>query len=61
MTANYSKSYPGYLKKLLDEYNKTYHCSIGKKTLLILIILLRLKKLKQILKLLNLKLVIESQ
>ena len=31
MTANESKYYLGYLNKLLDEYNNTYHQSIGKK------------------------------
>ena len=31
MTANISKSYQGYLNKLVDEYNNTYHCSTGKK------------------------------
>ena len=31
MVANYSKSYVGYLNKLIDEYNNTYHCSIRKK------------------------------
>ena len=31
MTANKSKSYLGCLLKLLDEYNSTYHKSIGKK------------------------------
>ena len=33
MTANDSKSYHGYLNKLVDEYNNTYHCSIGKTTI----------------------------
>ena len=31
MTADDGKSYLGYLNKLMDEYNNTYHCSIGKK------------------------------
>ena len=31
MTANDSKSYLGYLNKLVDEYNNSYHFSIGKK------------------------------
>ena len=31
VTANDSKSYLGYLKKLVDEYCNTYYCSIGKK------------------------------
>ena len=31
MTANHRKSYFGYLNKLVDEYNNTFHRSIGKK------------------------------
>ena len=31
MTTNDSKSYLNYLNKLADEYNHTYHLSIGKK------------------------------
>ena len=31
MTANDCKYYLSYLNKLLDEYNNTYHHSIGKK------------------------------
>ena len=31
-TSNNSKSYLDSLNKLLDEYNNTYHHSIGKKT-----------------------------
>ena len=31
LTANNNKSYLGYLNKLVDEYNNTYHCSISKK------------------------------
>ena len=31
MTVNNSKSYLGYLNKLINEYNNTYHNSIGKK------------------------------
>ena len=31
MTTNNGKSYLGYLNKLVDEYNNTYHCSISKK------------------------------
>ena len=33
MAAHYSKSYPGYLNKLVDEYNDTNdtNCFIGKK------------------------------
>ena len=58
MTAIDSKSYVPYLNKLVDQCNNTYHHSI-KKTPLKLIILLRLKTLGQILKLLNLKYMIE--
>ena len=38
--ANHTKSYLSYLNKLVDEYNNTYHPSIGKKCSLMLIILL---------------------
>ena len=31
MTANNSKSYLPYLKKLADQYNNTYHHSLSKK------------------------------
>ena len=31
ITANYTKSYLDYLNNLVDEYNNTYHCYIGKK------------------------------
>ena len=31
MTANDSKSHLSYLNKLVDQYNKTYHHSFGKK------------------------------
>ena len=31
MTANYKKLYFGYLNKLVDEYNNTYHRSIDRK------------------------------
>ena len=30
MKVNDSKFYRGYLNQLVDEYNNTYHCSIGK-------------------------------
>ena len=33
MTANDSKFYNSYLNKLLDQYNNTYHRSIGKKSI----------------------------
>ena len=58
MTGNDSNSYP-VVNKLVDKYNNTYYCSICKKPVdtdhsaLI-------QKLKRILKLLNLKLRIES-
>ena len=51
MTANYSKSDLSYLNKLVDQYNNTYDRSI----------LIWLKKLRPILKLLSLKLMIESE
>ena len=54
VTANENKYYLPYLIKLVDQYNNTYHHSINKK-LLILIILLWIKKLRQILKPLNIK------
>ena len=56
-TANGSKPYLSYLDKLVDPCNYTYHC-INKK---LLILLLSLRKLRPILKLLNLKLMIESE
>ena len=31
MTVNGSTSYLSYFNKLVDQYNNTYHCSIGKK------------------------------
>ena len=33
MRANNKKTFLGYLNKLVDEYNNTYHHSIGKKPL----------------------------
>ena len=33
MTADDSKSYLGYLNKLVNEYNKSYHRSIGKESI----------------------------
>ena len=59
MTTNDNKYYLGYLDKLIDQYNNTYHRSIGREPF-IMIILLWLKKLNRVIKLLNLKLVIES-
>ena len=58
MTANDSKSCLSYLNKLVDQYSNTYHHSICKKPIMV-ITLVRLKKLRRILKLLNLKLMIE--
>ena len=49
MTAYDSKSYLSYLNKLVDQYNNTFHHSINK-NLLMLIILLWLKKMIPILK-----------
>ena len=40
MIANDKNSDLSYLNKMLDQYNNTYHHSIGKKKLLMLIILL---------------------
>ena len=51
MTANYSKADLSCLNKLVDQYNNTYDRSI----------LIWLKKLRPILKLLSLKLMIESE
>ena len=48
------------LNKLVDEYNNTYHHSIGKNPVM-LIIILWLKKLNGVLKPLNFKSVIESE
>ena len=59
MSANHRTSDLGYLKKFVDQYNSTYHRSIGKKPIE-LITLLGLKKLNRVIKLLKLKLVIES-
>ena len=33
MAANDSKSYLGFFNKLVNEYNSSYHCSIGKKSI----------------------------
>ena len=58
MAANDKKSYLCYLNKIVDECNNTYHCSITKKP--IDANYSALTEIRQILKLLNLKLVIES-
>ena len=39
MTAYDSKSYLSYLNKLVDQYNNTYYCSIGKSILMLIILL----------------------
>ena len=39
MTANDRKSYPSSLNKVEDQYNNTYHRSIGKKILMLIILL----------------------
>ena len=38
MAANDSKSCPGNLHKSVDEYNNTYHCSIGKNLFTLIIL-----------------------
>ena len=60
MIANDSKSYLSYLNKLGEQYSNTYHIPLMKNVLM-LIILLWLKELRRILKLLNLKLMLESE
>ena len=60
MTANDSKFYLSYLNKLVDQYNNTYHHSNNKKPINADYSALT-EKLKRILKLLNLKLMIESE
>ena len=57
VTANDSKSYLGYLNKLVDQYNNTYYHFIGKKP--VDADYSALKKVNWVLKLLNLKLVIK--
>ena len=59
ITANDNKSYLPYLNRLADQYSNTYHIILVVKNLLVPIILVWLKKLKQIIKFLNLKLMIE--
>ena len=60
MTANNGKSYLSYLNKLVDQYNNAYHHSIAKKPINTDYSTLT-EKLRRILKLLNLKLMIESE
>ena len=59
MTANDRKSYLGCFDKLEDENNNTYHCPTGKKFIHSDYSAL-LKNLNRVIKLLSLKLVIES-
>ena len=63
--ANYSKSYLSYLSRLVDQFNITILFKniiiLLIKSILMLIFLLWLKKLRQILKLLSLKLMAESE
>ena len=60
MAANGSKSHLSYLNKLVDHYNNTYHHSINKKPINADHSVLT-EKLRQILKVLSLKLTIESE
>ena len=60
MTANDSKSYLSYLNKLVDQYSSNYHHAINKKPISVDYCVLT-KKLGPILKLLNLKVMIESE
>ena len=54
-----NKSYLGYLNKLVDEYNNSYHCSIDKKPIGANYSVFT-EKSNRVIKFLNLKLVIES-
>ena len=60
MRANDSKFYLSYLNKLEDQYNNTYHHSINKKPINADYSALT-EKIRQILKLLSLKLLTESE
>ena len=60
MTTENRKPYFGYLNQLVDDFNNSYIVLLVK-NLLVMIILLWLKKLRRIPKLLNLKLMIESE
>ena len=60
MTAHDSKSYLRYLNKLVDQYNNTYRHSISKKPINADYSDLT-EKIEHVIKLLNLKLVIESE
>ena len=62
MTVNDSKSYLDYLNKLVDQYNNTYHNSIIEKTYWCWLFCFDWKNCDEfILKLLYLKLMIESE
>ena len=39
MTTNDNKYYLGYLNKLIDQYNNTYHRSIGREPFIMIILL----------------------
>ena len=60
MTTNDSKSYLSYLNKLLDQYNNTYHHSIGRKPINVDYSALT-EKIETNPKLLSLKLMIGSE
>ena len=59
ITANDSKSYLGYLNKLVVEYKNTDHILLVENLFMLIILLLHLKNLNLDIKLINLKLVIE--
>ena len=61
MTVNDSKSYLPYVNKLVDQYNNTYHHSVDEKPIKTDYSVLTEKKWKRIIKLLNFKLMIESE
>ena len=60
MTANDIKYYLAYLNKLIDHYSNTYHHSINKKIINVDYSVLT-DKLRAILKLVSLKIMIESE
>ena len=60
MTANDSKSYLSYSNELIVKYNKSYHRSIGKKPIDLDNSALTFWSKNRVIKLLNLKLAIES-
>ena len=61
MATNDSKYYLPYFNNLVDQCNNTYHHSINKKPINVDCSALTEKRLKQILNLLNIKLIIESE